>query len=1087
MPVLKPGTQEYRDYYNAIPLPGDTPPQQQKPKSSESHEDDSGRIRAPMSDRDEFYSKQPNVPPADVDKQYDKSEHEPKTTKGKEADKRLRADIARVQKAQQQQALSQAKSAGLEKKLPDIVAGGGVGVWNVYDATKGNTTRLFAVDRSQAIRVAQQYGLTPSRLEVVDYVKLSEADREALLSRIAQGAPSSSKQMEFERLMKLGAVPKDTKYKRETFKARETAERALTKRKVITALDRYRIGTTDEYDVASAIRGGVSDEEFRTCGFDMDVIGATRQWVKKHDAALSKLEPYQVGPGQYDMIAASKWLPRDVLHDAGFDAKDLASVEQYLDENDSYVNTLTKYRKDKGYDLVSAYEDGVSREFMLRVGFDEGTVNTIADNVDARKFLGDYRGDMVHRVKTGCAGGSCTVDTDDEDDVKLSGGGSCRKEKYDTLPKRLQQELDTLGMDRFEEKYLRTGETTKATLKEMGLTMIPIYGTYHTYKSGAPTWEVALSAALDLAWLVPPVRMVAGAARMGTKLTAKSFATAAKTITVAEARAVIDTVAHPKQALKILLDPAESLVRPSKVPLESVTITYHTAKVPSVDTTITGLKGVSNWTQEEAMQARDELMKLAIQQGKAPKTTLAGQEVKLERSILEKIGPVAVSGTEDVRPFMNGVTVGITMAKDAKGQMRSLFVAPNLAERFTVASSGGHTTEGGVRGALVIRDPEILRLMESSQKAYKGTAEVEMVLRPGAKLPPPQQTLFTRDLQGERITLLVFGKPYTEAELAGLKIFAPQETVKQIFSKRVTVSAVGSRADELAEVEERLSAAETRAARMRGSTTAEARQARAEVTTLAARRADLVADIERRATVIPQYAAIDTSGGRAFIATRRMVEAAADLQQAARAEVRKEARTGARATVRKPGRVSQVVEGRLPEALRKPQMPEARAIMKPSERVEVLRVPSSPETPYTPTKPETREPVRLPATPRASVPPIPPAPRIRKPDAIAAIGDRRMDDTGRVQWKQGGVWIMVEPPPTEGERQRNVYYSRRPFWGVRKVKGNPEQTFARQGKPPRHFLYEMGVTSASIHSYEKPHLRWRQTSAAKRRRGRLMR
>jgi hypothetical protein len=110
----------------------------------------------------------------------------------------------------------------------------------------------------------------------------------------------------------------------------------------------------------------------------------------------------------------------------------------------------------------------------------------------------------------------------------------------------------------------------------------------------------------------------------------------------------------------------------------------------------------------------------------------------------------------------------------------------------------------------------------------------------------------------------------------------------------------------------------------------------------------------------------------------------------------------------------------------------------------------------------------------------------RRQRTVARDDMEREDSTGRVQWKQGAYWIMVEPPAVEGERQRNVQYSRRPFWGVRKVTGNPEQTFARQGKPPREFLYEMGVTRASIHSYERPHLRWRQTSHAKRRRGRII-
>jgi hypothetical protein len=102
----------------------------------------------------------------------------------------------------------------------------------------------------------------------------------------------------------------------------------------------------------------------------------------------------------------------------------------------------------------------------------------------------------------------------------------------------------------------------------------------------------------------------------------------------------------------------------------------------------------------------------------------------------------------------------------------------------------------------------------------------------------------------------------------------------------------------------------------------------------------------------------------------------------------------------------------------------------------------------------------------------------------------RDDTSGRVQWKQGAYWIMVEPPATEGEVHKNVQYSRRPFWGVRKVKGNPEQTFATQGKPPKRFLYEMGVTSIDIHTREKPHLRFRATGAGRRsrpRRGRIIR
>jgi len=118
--------------------------------------------------------------------------------------------------------------------------------------------------------------------------------------------------------------------------------------------------------------------------------------------------------------------------------------------------------------------------------------------------------------------------------------------------------------------------------------------------------------------------------------------------------------------------------------------------------------------------------------------------------------------------------------------------------------------------------------------------------------------------------------------------------------------------------------------------------------------------------------------------------------------------------------------------------------------------------------------------------------RLRTAKPVAAADKRPKEPTGRVQWKQGAYWIMVEPPPVEGEPHKNVQYSRRPFWGVRKVKGSPEETFAYQGNPPKWFRYDMGITHANIFSREKPHLRYRQTAAGRAknrtgRRGRLQR
>jgi hypothetical protein len=156
---------------------------------------------------------------------------------------------------------------------------------------------------------------------------------------------------------------------------------------------------------------------------------------------------------------------------------------------------------------------------------------------------------------------------------------------------------------------------------------------------------------------------------------------------------------------------------------------------------------------------------------------------------------------------------------------------------------------------------------------------------------------------------------------------------------------------------------------------------------------------------------------------------------------------------------------------------------------------TSPPSPASPSSPASPRSPGSPASPRVPVAPLVPVrdgQRIRTNDALRPVEERSLEPSGRVQWKQGNVWIMVEPPPTEGERQRNVYYSRRPFWGVRVVKGSPEETFAHQGNPPKWFRYEMGITRADIFAREKPHLRYRQTRAGRannrrgRRRGRLI-
>ena len=103
-------------------------------------------------------------------------------------------------------------------------------------------------------------------------------------------------------------------------------------------------------------------------------------------------------------------------------------------------------------------------------------------------------------------------------------------------------------------------------------------------------------------------------------------------------------------------------------------------------------------------------------------------------------------------------------------------------------SAFGDIPEGGINGALVIRDPKILSQLVDSSKIYRGTAEIEALLPANIKLGKPSQTLFTHGAQGNRLTLLVYGKPYTKAEIAKLKIIGSLDNIRNLVKDPVRIT-----------------------------------------------------------------------------------------------------------------------------------------------------------------------------------------------------------------------------------------------------------------------------------------------------------
>ena len=326
--------------------------------------------------------------------------------------------------------------------------------------------------------------------------------------------------------------------------------------------------------------------------------------------------------------------------------------------------------------------------------------------------------------------------------------------------------------------------TELATMKpDVLLDVLPVIGTIRyaerASKGGFTAGEIAwLStyAALDIVTLAigfgaagAGARAAVGAGRgarvVGAMKGAGRFA-------LAEIKAPYTMVRHPVETAKAVYRPFADLVSPRTVPLAAVETSYSTLRIP--------IKSVAGDT--DAVRTIRRAVTDAAIEGKPAKVTVRGTTVRLEPTILKKVGaPVAVHTTPDVRPFMEGAIVKY-------GREGGLYLAPDVHTRFSYASGFGELPEGGIKGALLIRDERVLKSAVESPKLYKGTAEVEKLLPAGAKIPAPSQILFTRDAAGNKMALLVIGKPFTKTQVANLKWSGALENVYQLFDPAIYIS-----------------------------------------------------------------------------------------------------------------------------------------------------------------------------------------------------------------------------------------------------------------------------------------------------------
>ncbi len=382
-----------------------------------------------------------------------------------------------------------------------------------------------------------------------------------------------------------------------------------------------------------------------------------------------------------------------------------------------------------------------------------------------------------------------------------------------------EKALNSLTQDFMTKDQTLRLETAKV-MASLALDLAPVIGTYRYYQAAKADKRItAMEAVLlgasiagDILFFTGIGAAVGTAARTAGGLSRTARMTAAvrgaKEASVAYLTAPWQVIRHPVETAKGAVKTVETIVRPSKIPLSATEVSYSTMRLP--------VKAFASG--KEAMQVRDIATLAAIREGKFT-SQIGDAKVTFAPARIQQFGGAAVHTTPDVRPFMEGVTI-------TEGREGGLFVAPSLNTRFSMASAFGDMPEGGVRGAVIIRDQAILDTLGGSGKIYRGQVEIEALAKAGIKLPPPSQVLMTRAAkadvsvilkeakalrlegrieeaialeskaaaltkQGDKLALVVIGKPFTAQEIANLKFMGSLDNIQQMVTPAVRLTRKG--------------------------------------------------------------------------------------------------------------------------------------------------------------------------------------------------------------------------------------------------------------------------------------------------------
>jgi hypothetical protein len=538
--------------------------------------------------------------------------------------------------------------------------------------------------------------------------------------------------------------------------------------------DAYNKGGLDAYNEAVKDYNQKIAGYNRALNYESDI---TAQYDSQQKAALNAAKPYMT----FDVAR-------------GGNDQSLSTDQMTAGKMPGAILTGTQ-----SLDLIRYIKDGKDPDILKPLGITQAQIQQTQDYVSAEKghdgFIVDY-----FKAKGW--------------DTSLPGTKNLGVE-----PKQSEIATYQAHLDEADKKYydiVGQGKRPGNIIKEFAINMIPIYGTIHYaqqaakqpggIKGGEVAWIVG-SSILDLLTIVPIVGQVSAAAR-GTYLGEESgkfltagvrageVAKATGRFAVSQFTAPFVMLAHPLETLKAGISPIETIVRGKKIPLSAIESKWNTMRVP--------ISAVGD--EKTTMQLRDAVTDALIN-GRDAEVEMNGVRVKIPPTAVNRLGePTAISSTPDIRPFMDGAVIGkgseveLTTGKSIiMGEGRDMYVSPIFHSRFAEATSTGMQIKDAVPGGLIIRDPAVLSQIDKSGQIYAETAEIEAKLKAAKniELGKPSQVLMTRTPYGKKLTLLVFGKPYTAAEIAEMKMIGSADTIKQIFTAPISVSKVFSGYNEL--------------------------------------------------------------------------------------------------------------------------------------------------------------------------------------------------------------------------------------------------------------------------------------------------